>query len=485
MKKLCTMVLAAAMLGFAAPSFAASNVKDIEKIFCDKMEDEELYDQNGFESYKMLVPGKNGWMFRSLMDFRTDFSLTPEALQNLGTLNRALKEKGVDLVMLIIPTRGMMHHEHMLDKHKEQYGFNPDRVWKSYWDSIKAIRNEGLTVVGIKEVPPGGEFFYQGDHHWKAEGSAIGARVVSDYIRTLPSYEDLAKTAFVTKNGSPRDFIGVSKKVFREFCKTEQPSEPIIEKYTERVDEASGQEALFGDSAPPEVVLLGTSNSTQVPSYSNFEGFLKENLSVDILNMSLSGGGLDTAMLSYLVSDHYRNTPAKIAIWELPSYYDISNHMNFFREAIPAAYGVCETPVAHAAGVPVDEKATIVLSKLVEKHIQGGNYYLHLNFSERVTQPFIVTFNYRRAKDSYRFAPLEGYPRSNEFFLSLDPGKESELDKIVIRVPKGVQGGTVEARICPQAEVTAFADIVPRTESRKPPKAADGFAKFFDHFKKL
>src|SRR5690606_1138523 len=189
-------------------------------------------------------------------------------------------------------TRGMMHGEHLRPGDVKKYNYAQGPAWDSYNAAAESIRKTGFHAVTLPRPEPGTPFFYKRDHHWAPDGARIAARALADHVKTLPEYADIPKTAFTTRAGEPADFTGVSKKVFQKLCGTRQQPERITRAITERADGASGAEDLFGDPAPPQIVLLGTSNSTPEPSHANFAGFLKEALSADILNLSVSGGGL-------------------------------------------------------------------------------------------------------------------------------------------------------------------------------------------------
>ena len=441
------------LIGMLHP-FTAMAAEDVSDLFCTDMQNPDVYDDRNFESYKMLIPGKDGWIFRTETDLKSDFSLTRDALDNLRDLNQVLNSRGIDLVMLIAPTRGLVHGENLRPEDMEKYNFtNIDKAWDSYRSSLESIKKEGIAVVGIPRPEQGTSFFYKRDHHWNADGAKFSAEVLAAYIKNLPAYKKVEKQAFVTKDGEDMELPGVSKKVFKKIGNTNQAPEASVKKITELAEASGESDALFGDAKIPDIVLMGTSNSTQEPSFANFEGFLKEALSADVLNMSVSGGGLDTAMLAYFNSDYYKKNPAKIAIWEIPSYYDISNNAKFFREAIPAAYGGCRNMVAEQNGVELDDKSVIVLSKLAKKKIWGANHYLYLNFSEPVAKPFNANFLYTKSRDKYRFAHSTRYPSDREFYYRLDNQKDSPLDKIVLNVPKEFMGLRVDAKICEQQKL--------------------------------
>src|SRR5690606_20761836 len=103
--------------------------------------------------------------------------------------------------------------------------------------------------------------------------------------------------------------------------------------------------SLFDDETETEVILVGTSNSAaredETKQY-NFDGFLKEYLSVDLLNFALPGAGQDGALTQYLLSPDYDfKNPPKMIIWELPASYALDTPFTY-RQLIPAINGGCK-----------------------------------------------------------------------------------------------------------------------------------------------
>jgi alginate biosynthesis protein AlgX len=432
------------------------NVEDITPIFCSALGNEEMYSQNSYGSYKLLIPGKNGWIFRTQSDFKSNFALSRQTLNNFDEFNQALKKKNIELVILMTPTRGLMHSEFIPQEQIKSQNFNVNAAWENYWDSIETLRDRGLHVAGVERIAPGTSFFYKRDHHWNPDGAQKSAKVLADYIKKLPVYRDIEKIQYATSENGTHDFFGVSKKVFKKLCNTKQPPERIIKKTTERVNAAAGQDDLFGDTKEPQIVLIGTSNSTMEPSFANFEGFLKEELSADILNMSVSGGGVDTAMISYLNSDSFRDTPAKIAIWEIPAYYELSTQNNFFREIVAAANGSCDgKAIAELKDTPIDEASMTALDKLADKKITGDDYYARVNFSRPMSKPFHFDLRYMKNRDKYKFQRAARYPHDGQFFLTLRNDKKEYLDKVVLMFPPEAIGNSISMQICKKENSSA------------------------------
>ncbi len=452
----------------AAPVSGSPAHEDISGLFCEKINDVNLYNQYKYDPYKMLIQGTDGWIFRSESDFKTDFMLPRHALDKLEELNKAYKMHGVDLVMLLVPTRTMVHHQYIREEDKKKYGMTDiASVWKNYWESINAIKKRGIHVVGIQKPGAGESFFYKRDHHWNPDGAKKAAQAVAEEVKNLPSYGAIEKTGFLTRDLGSYEFFGVSKKVFKKICGTDQPPERIIKTATDRVDESSGQDDLFGETKIPGVVLLGTSNSTMEPSFSNFEGFLKEALSADILNMSVSGGGLDTAMISYLNSDYFHDHPARIAIWEIPGYYDIENHENFFREAIPAAYGSCgSAAVARVDNLNLSDKTVVAIDRLAAKKIRGEEYYAEIEFTSPMTRSFHIDFRYEGGRDKYKFQRSGRGASSARFFAGLKEDKGEYLNRVILAIPQEEIGRTASVSICKKD--LKMASIAPGKELHSP-----------------
>lgn len=317
------VLILAILLLMAVPAQA----QDVSGLFCPALQDEKTY-EGRYDSYRMLVPGKNGWIYRTRSDLKDSFSIGEESLQLLLSLQNALKARGVEFVLLYPPTRGMAHPEFI--------DFNADAVWPQYTAEIAQMQAAGLHVVGLQRPATGTDFFYKRDHHWSAAGAKTSALALTEFIKTQEFYGGLAKTEFVTKESGTRDYSGTFGKVFKAVCNVKLPPETIKVLETSRVQTAQGQDDLFGDAASPEIVLAGTSNGTHQIG-ANFEGFLKEALSADVLNVSQAGAGVDGPLMDYLRSPHYREGKAKMLIWEVPGYYDLNNIRSLLRQAISAA----------------------------------------------------------------------------------------------------------------------------------------------------
>jgi alginate biosynthesis protein AlgX len=424
--------------------------KSENALFCDRIFDESEYDVDELQSYKMLVPGKDDWIFRTNSDFKTYFQLTDGTLLLLERLNKQLEKAGIKLIMLYVPTRGMMHYSQIRESDKQDYDFtNLPNAWRSYRRAAREISDTGIDVVTIPQPENEIDFFYKRDHHWNQKGAEYSAQVLAEYITNLDIYDDIPTKEYVTRSGSEFLFEGVSKKVFKMLCNTEQKPELITIKQTEPVKTASSADALFGNVEHAQIALVGTSNSTQIPSYANFHGYLMQHLNADVLNMSVSGGGLDEAMLDYLKSDFFENNPAKILVWEVPSYYNLNNHKKFLRQAIASTYRNCgEEIVANADGINLDKNYQLLMNNLEEKNISGSEHYVYIEFENDVIEPFKIDLRYKGNRDRYYFKISDRESRKGPYVMTLNDEKPEKLDKLVIINPAENFGNKLSVKIC-------------------------------------
>ncbi|MCF8495750.1 MAG: hypothetical protein K9G62_03685 [Alphaproteobacteria bacterium] len=421
--------------------------------FCEKMNDATLYDEKGLEKYKTLIPGRDGWVFRTLVAFKKDFSINEKTRRSLKALQDGFKRHGTDFVLLFPPNRGLIHADFIRPEDRLSHEFTADQVkegWSSYISTLAGLKAAGINIAGVNTISEGAPpFFYKRDHHWSAEGARQSARAAAEFLKTLPSYDGLSKTPFVTKQLEDSDYPGAFSKAFKSLCETSLPPEKASRFITERAETGTNKAALFGDFTP-EIVLMGTSNTAPDPNVSNFDGFLKEALSADVDNRALSGAGVDTSMLAYINSKDFKEKPAKIAVWEVPGYYDL-NKMNaqIFLQAIPALYGDCEDAAFASNTVRLTGEKIDLLGDLSAKNILGETYYLHLAFEKPVKNKFTLALSYQKFEDKQSFSRSNRYPvPDGDYYLTLRFDNKGPLKKLTLLPHKSMKDLNLTTRIC-------------------------------------
>lgn len=413
------------------------------KYVCDALDDGRIY-KGSKKSYKYLIEGRDGWFFRSTKDFKSDFSLTPKTLKRFSTFNEILKDNGVTLHIIMPPTRGILHHNFVLQTQKHAPDFNADTAFRSYKSALLQLRLEGISIASFDTVPNMKDsFYYPRDHHWTAAGAEVSAQKTAGLLK--PFRDDFVEENYMTEKTNEEVELGGSMEAFVEKqCGVEiQGSKaPIIKTYKE--------EDLFGDSLPASIALIGTSNCTEPePSYANFAGYLRQYLSADVDNLSIGGAGIYTPMLSFLASDAYRERKYKHVIWELASHYNFNGH-NFsenFQQMIAAARGSCdETSLAMKEIDLVGKKVDLALPPVTAAS------YIYLQFDKPFKQDFALSYkNTKGESKRFRFKRDARYPYDGTYFV--DWGEEvGRISDIKLFMPQSYEAKKVHVQICPIQE---------------------------------
>ena len=428
--RLCLIFLALSVLPLSARAAEFS---------CDKLKDKATYKKE--DAYKYLVEEKDGWIFRTGKDFEEEFKLNSAGVDRFTRLNKALERQGIKLIIALLPTRGMMH-EGMAARE----GYNQQAAIESYKSLAKKIGETGVMVAEVEDFTGKTDYFYKRDHHWSPVGAKDMAQTVAAKIKELPTYAEIEKKVFKTESGEQIDHNGTFAKFISETCGMDIPPEKVT-KYTTYADDD-----LLGDTSakPADIILVGTSNSTPEASHANFDGFLREYIGADVDNRAVSGGGVDSAILNWLASDDYKAHKPKILIWEFPVYQDYDSGP-FYRQLIPAVYGICDKPLASDTAA-LSETELQLMDNLSGQKIEGKDKYLALKFDGLKEKKFRVLMTYadgqKKTMDIKRDKRDE---RHGQFFIEFEETPGNPLESIGLRLKTAEEGG-VEARICTETE---------------------------------
>lgn len=400
--------LALALSPFAAPSMAAAAAVPFPRYevtpccqLCPAASDLASYNTKYLSSFRTLVQGSDGWMFRSEADLLTNFDPGPDGLERLDRLRRALHARGVELVIAMQPPRGLMH----ADKLKNSgVNYDPDVARAAYARVLQQLRDRGLIVPNLEKlVEEGGgeDYFWRADHHWTPEGTRRTARLVAERVRKMPQYKALKHQRFVTTREGVIARGGTLNRAAQVLCGYGAPKQ-YVPRFVTTPAEADDASGLFGDDAVPQITLIGTSNSED--QY-NFSGYLSEFLETDVLNASVRGGGLDGAMLSYLPSEEFRRNPPKIIIWELETYHKLGDPL-FYRQALPLLDNGCndQTPVLERKLTLRDGRNEVLFNGGgTVRNLRSRDHFVDVQFSDpAVREMRAVVWYTNGGKDTLR-----------------------------------------------------------------------------------
>lgn len=369
--------------------------------------------------------GKDNWIFRKKTDFQDEFVIRDKPLNSLIKFKNALQQQGIELIIALLPTRGIMHADQVLNQE-----FDAAKALNNYRELVQKLNASEIKTIGYFDQNP--DFYYSADHHWTADG----ARAVAKKLSSSVEDKNFQSETFQTEKGAVESFEGSFQKEYKEACDDElSPIETTI------YHTLSQNQDLFSDKKPADVVLIGTSNSDNEASRANFDGFLKQNLSADIYNASISGGGFDTAMLQYLTSNEYKNHKPKLMIWEFPVYQNF-NDTHFYAQAVPAVYGSCGQDNAYKQTVKVsDNKFSFDLGE----GQSWNNHYIILNIESYKSKKFRLelageeksSFNIERSKfydaDGIFYYDLCDYPQTTKILGMLPSGSYEDVELAICR----------------------------------------------------
>lgn len=475
-----------------APANAAATFPAFEAApccqLCPQAADLRNYNTQFLDSFKTLVQGRDGWLFRSEADLQVQFGPTPEGLQRLASFHRELQKRGVELVLVVQPPRGLMHADKLKDS---GYAYDAATARASYERTLREVRALGIAVPALETLltTQGEEdYFWRADHHWTPDGTRRTARLVADQVLQLKAYADVRRQRFVTHREGVLARGGTLSHAAADLCGFGGPKQYVARYVTEPADSDGDAAGLLGDDSVPQIALVGTSNSGA--AY-NFSGFLSEYLSADVLNASVLGGGMDGAMLSYLPSEEFRKNPPKILIWELQHFHNLGDPL-FYRQAMPLMDDGCND----RDGDPLLEREVALRPGANEvlfngggavRSIQGREHLLDIQFSDpEVRELRAVVWYTSGNKDTLRIEQSRHAPSQKGRFVAelrndLSWGEQTfmALDIEVIPPEAGAAEPApsagpqrVRARLCSKSDEAPAAMAV-AASSAAPRKAKD------------
>lgn len=437
---------AIAALGAALPAAAQSG--DGSGALCPAALDVEAYPSR---TSALIVTGRDGWLFRTNSDLRTDFSLDRSTQHLLERLVGMLKERGTTLGMLLIPTRGMVEFDQFDPQSPQFKDFDPRlaiRNFARFLDEVKATGAIVPNILGYALSSTLDEpFFELHDHHWSVAGSRISAFALADTLSKQEGWADLPKAEY--ESAATEDSFILNESfagLMTDICGVEYPERRIPIWRTTAKGSVVDANALFGDVAAAPVVLAGTSmtNKNSTDDF-NFGGFFSEFSGVALENEGVDGGGPDEALLAYLRSSAFHEAPPPFLIWEMPGYYDI-NQESTLREAIADVAGSCaDAPVASVERDAAGGEAP--LFDALPDDLSPADAYVEIALSDTKVRRVALTFTYGGRKDKIRISRSGRARMDGLFALAADDAQTAPIDGLTIQLPDDVEG-TLTARLC-------------------------------------
>jgi len=257
------------------------------------------------EGRKGVIIGDEGWLFTD------EEFLLPENYKNnikanqnyIAYVKNKLDDQGIKLFVIPVPAKARLF--------KNKLGrYEYPKEWNNRYASLLNFLNKENIQhnIDLETSLSNTKTFLKYDTHWTPEGARAVAMNTALYIEKAFPYLSWVNENFKSEKLDAVDHKGdLTRYTANE-----------IENINLWQTTSAEEEDLFNDKNYP-IVLVGTSYSAN--SLWNFDGFLKEGLGADILNMADEGLGPFQVMKKYLTSESYKKNKPKLIIWEMPERY--------------------------------------------------------------------------------------------------------------------------------------------------------------------
>ena len=237
-------------------------------------------------------------------------------------LNKELANQNIKLLVAVIPDKSRVENTHLGNLYRS------NRFSSRVSDWVQAISAAGVNAIDLTPsflayADQGKDTFLRTDSHWNELGAETAASIIADKVKVLNiEPQPLQKSEITSRSEAlrPGDLVRVAGLDWlpSKWQPTPEKTQLTSFNISEIKSPANGKkdlsEDLFGDSALPNIVLLGTSFSRN----SNFMPFLEHFLGAKVANFALDGGEFYGSPRAYFNSASFKETPPKLIIWEIP-----------------------------------------------------------------------------------------------------------------------------------------------------------------------
>jgi len=448
--------LAAAMLAangakaqdFAAPKYEAAPCCSL----CPAAHDAKNYVTRYQQNFTTLVQAQGDWLFRTQEDLRTEFDTTPEGYRRLQQLHDAFKSKGIELVLVYQPTRGLVDRNKLFPADRDKFDY--DKALKNYQAMLKRFASMGYNVPDLSPLTneqQAHDFYFRGDQHWTPYGAQRTAKIVAETVKKMPAFADVPKREFETHLSGRMGKTGTLHNMAGQLCGTSYAIQYMDQFTTEPKGEASDSD-LFSDAGTPQITLVGTSHSGK--NY-NFSGFLEQSIGADILNVAFPGGGLEGSMLQYLGSDDFQKHPPKILIWEFSPLYRLDQE-TIYRQMMSMLDNGCEGKPAElqaSATLKTGKNELLVNGRNGIKDLHNGNHQIDIRFADTSVKTLHATLWYLNGRhEDLKIEKPETSETDGRFAFELRNDEDWASQNLLALEVQGPDAGQapqkVEATVC-------------------------------------
>jgi alginate biosynthesis protein AlgX len=430
----------------AAPTFTAEPCCNL----CPEAHDAKNYVTRYQQNFTTLVQAQGDWLFRTQEDLRTEFNTTPEGYRRMQELHDAFKSKGVELVVVYQPTRGLVDRNKLFPAERDKFDY--DTALKNYQAMLGRFSKMGYWVPDLSPLTneqQAHDFYFRGDQHWTPYGAERTAKIVAETVKKMPQFADIPRREFETHRIGRMGKKGTLHNMAGQLCGTSYAIQYMDQFGTEPKGEAADGD-LFGDSATPQITLVGTSHSGK--NY-NFGGFLQQYIGAEVLNVAFPGGGLEGSMLQYLGSDDFQKHPPKILIWEFSPLYRLDQE-TIYRQMMSMLGNGCEgKPALMSAKASLKTGTNEILVNGGAKDVRNGSNQVDIRFADTSVKTLQARLWYMNGRhEDLKIEKPETSDTDGRFAFELREDKDWADQQLLALELQGPEAGAapqqVEATVC-------------------------------------
>ncbi|MBA1202509.1 alginate O-acetyltransferase [Pseudomonas capeferrum] len=447
-----------------APTFTAEPCCQL----CPQAHDASRYTTRYQQNFTTLVQAQGDWLFRTREDLRTEFDTSASGYKRLQQVHDAFKARGIELVLVYQPTRGLVNRNML--KPEDKAAFDYQKALHNYQAMLGRFSKMGykvpdlspLTNEQLAAADQGKDFYFRGDQHWTPYGAERAAKIVADTVHGMPAFADIPRREFESHKSGRMGKTGTLHNVAGQLCNTSYAVQ-YMDQFTTEPKGESGGDDLFGDAGNPKITLVGTSHSGK--NY-NFSGFLQQYIGADVLNVAFPGGGLEGSMIQYLGSDDFKNNPPKILIWEFSPLYSLDQE-TIWRQILALLDNGCEDRPAQmsASAVLKPGKNELMVNGKggVIKDLVNRDHQLDIRFEDTSVKTLQATLWYLNGRhEDIKIDKPETSDTDGRFVFQLREDEDWASQTVLAVEVQGPESGSqkIEAKLCKRNH---FADAAQRT----------------------
>ncbi len=268
-----------------------------------------------------VLVGEENWLFTTeeFIHVENEEKSLNMSLEYILNVRDALMGRDIELIVALIPSKARVYSEKL-----GRYTF-PTYAEKRYHWFLEKLHEYGVWAPDLyKELVSAkkeNQVFLRTDTHWNPFGAEKTAESIAGIGAALLTQKGADRADFYSEVTGFREYRGdllsfIPLGTLEDIIGPKPDRITVVR--TNLLEDSADGSRLFGEVSIP-VTLIGTSFSKG--ENWNFDGFLKEHLAADVLQMAREGKGPYEPMNEYLRSDTFINIKPSLIIWEIPERY--------------------------------------------------------------------------------------------------------------------------------------------------------------------